>query len=138
MDLKLKVEKVETTSRGGKSIQFSGAWSGSALYTGDSLPSEVKEGAEVECEIKEVKKKSGDGVWTAVNFPKYEQKQAPQQKTAWQGGRQEDVELKIVSFSMSYAKDLFVNTPESTLKGMFDTADQIAEHMMLMYKKLKG
>ena len=73
MELKLKVEKVETTTRGGKSIQFSGAWSGSALYTGDSFPeSEVQVGKEVDCVIEEVKKKSGDGVWNAVKFPKYE------------------------------------------------------------------
>lgn len=56
----------------------------------------------------------------------------------WQGGRQEDVELKLVSFAMSYSKDLFMNTPESTLEGMFDTADKILDKMVEMYKRAKG
>ena len=138
MDLKLKVEKVTQTQQGGHSIEFSGAWSGSALYTGGKsklpLPEEVKAGAEIECVITEVKKKSGDGTWTAVDFPKYH-KQKPQQQSGgtWKGGSREDVALKLTSFAMSYSKDLFQSTPDSTLDGMFATADKIADKMMEMY-----
>jgi hypothetical protein len=63
--------------------------------------------------------------------------QASSGKT-WQGGRQEDVELKLVSFAMSYAKDLYMSTPEAKLDGMFETADAIFKHMLSMYKEAKA
>jgi len=56
----------------------------------------------------------------------------------WQGGTKDDVELKLVSFAMSYAKDLFMNTPEATLDGMFETANKIFDKMNEMYKRAKG
>ena len=141
MELKLKVEDIQTTTRGGKSIKFSGAWTGNALYTGNNFPeADVQVGKDVDCVIEEVKKKTGDGVWNAVKFPKYEQA-APAGTTSkggWQSGRQEDVELKFASFAMSYSKDMYMSTPEATLDGMFSIADKIADKLMEIYLRLKG
>jgi len=148
MEYKAKVEKIETTGRGGKSIVFSGGFNGNALFTGKGpdntvIPfpeAEVQVGKEVEFVIDVVKSRSG-GEWNALSFPKYETKDSPPQattKSSWQGGRQEDVELKLVSFAMSYAKDLFAATPEAKLEEMFTTADAIFEHMRQMYITAKG
>jgi len=59
-------------------------------------------------------------------------------KSSWTGGRQEDVELKLVSFGFSYAKDLFAATPEASIKGLVDTANTLIDEMYTSYKRLKA
>ena len=135
-----EVDKLEPTGRGGTSIQLSGGWTGNALFTGKdkdrnvvSLPKEVVVGATIECEIETVNTKGGTGTWNAIHFPKYTQQPSQQaaggKSSGWTGGSREDIELKLTSFAMSYAKDLYMSTPESELNGMFETADKILDKM---------
>jgi len=150
LDLKqVKVEEIKTTGSGGKSVQFSGTWSGNwngnCLFTGKGLnntvipfPDTMVVGATVDCMVKELKSRSG-GEWWALEFPDKEEPTAQQSGSSWRGGgRQDDTELKIVSFAMRYATDMYNATADSTVKGLCDIADQLADHMVKMHNRIKG
>lgn len=141
---KAKVESVEQTAKGGYAIKLSGGYSGSVLYTGYQgkdmpklpLPDYVKTGAEVDLIVKEIG--SGEKSWDSLSFPSASGGVASSHDSGgWKGSSKEDTALKLVSFSMSYAKDLFTSTPDATLSGMFETADKIADKMNEMYNRLK-
>ena len=145
MDYTCKVESIETTSRGGKSIKLSGGWTGSALFTGKDkdknvVPfpeNEVKTGATIECTIETVK--SGSSEWYALSFPKYGVQQS-QGTTAWKGGGRpsEDAGLKAASMAMSYAKDMYLATPQADVESMFVNADKIANKLWEIKNRLNG
>jgi hypothetical protein len=145
-DYKAKVVSIQDTDRGGKSIKFEGGYNDNALWTGKDkdknpipFPEEVKVGVEVEFTVEVVKTRSG-GEWNALSFPKYGQQKAaaPSSGSSWKGSYKEDESLKITSFAYSYAKDLFASTPESTVQGLIDTANQLTDAMVSTYKRIKG
>jgi hypothetical protein len=148
MDYTCKVESIETTSNGGKSIKLSGGWTGSALFTGKDkyknvVPfpeNEVKVGATIECTIETVETESGK--WYALSFPKYEQSSTPpaQSTQGYQGKRvsgNDDIALRIVSFGNSYSKDHHQNTPGASLQDVFKSSDLWIAKMTEQFKVTK-
>lgn len=102
---------------------------------GGNLPSNWKDGAEVDVDVDEVQKKDGSGSWSSI-------KPASQANAAPSGGgkysfKGEDVYSKMVNTSMLATSNIVGEQPDVNLNTVVGLFEGLLESMIRNYEKYK-